>query len=84
MAELVVPAMGLALGGLPDPITAQPNESREPIQVMTLDLADGVFDDLLKCARYGGKPISISFGKKIVCAFGRDALPTMGKILAKT
>ena len=66
MAKFTVPESGLVLD-----VGASPNASdgatAPSVQVMQLDLADGTLDELLKCARHGGKPIHVAFGKTIVC-----------------
>ena len=65
MPPLTVPEAGLTLLGSPTPTPESKNESK-PLQIMQLDLADGVLEEIVKCARHGGKSMNVSFGKTIV------------------
>ena len=71
MVPLTVPDSGLTLLGSPM-LTAGDKKENNPLQVMQLDLADGILEDLIKSARHGGKGLNVSFGKTIV----RDSLST--------
>ena len=64
MAEIDIPTEGLVLDRFLPP-TANPNNLDSP-QVMRLDLADGILDELIRCARSGSKPMSLEFGKQVV------------------
>ncbi len=62
---LTVPESGLTLLGSPTP-TAEVKSDNKPLQIMQLDLADGVLQDVFKSARHGGKGVNVTFGKTIV------------------
>ena len=67
MVPLRIPENGISLEGTPCSISEGDlaGDGSQP-QVMRLDLADGVLEDIVKASRLG-KDIHISFGKNIVC-----------------
>ena len=65
MAPLTVPDEGLTLLESPTSISEGKNGNK-PLQIMQLDLADGVLEEILKSARHGVKGLNVSFGKTIV------------------
>ena len=67
MDPLLVPKSGIALVGAPNADAKNSKPDTKPTQVMRLDLAEGMFNELLRSVRSGGKGIHVSFGKIPVC-----------------
>lgn len=67
MTPIRIPENGLSLQGAPCSISDDDiaGDGAHP-QVMRLDLAGGVLEDIMKASRMG-KDIHMSFGKSIVC-----------------
>lgn len=67
MAEFDIPPAGLVLDRLsPSTNLAGATNKTEAVQVMQLDLAHGILDELIRCARHGSKPMYLTFGKTVV------------------
>ena len=62
MAPITVPDGGLSLPSF----TVESKTNIKPSQVMQLDLAPGVLEEMLTSARQGGKGVKVSFGKTMV------------------
>ena len=65
MDLLALPETGLTLSRSPT-YHGDKTESK-PLQIMQLDLADGVLEDIVNSARHGLKGVNVTFGKTIVC-----------------
>lgn len=65
MAHLTIPESGLTLV---EPLASKTETKTDgrPLQIMELELADGVLQEMFKSARHGGKGVNLSFGKTIV------------------
>ena len=68
MAPTHVPDGGLALSS-PRPYDHLHKDGSKNIQIMQLDLEDGMLHEMIKSIRHGGKGPQLSFGKTIVCRF---------------
>ncbi|KAL8836696.1 MAG: hypothetical protein Q9170_002828 [Blastenia crenularia] len=70
MAPIQIPKAGIILGGAPSSVSNGDiaGDEGHP-QVMRLDLAGGVLEDIMKASRMG-KDIHISFGKTITLHYG--------------
>jgi len=67
MEGIPIPKSGLVLG--PAGADQSVKDGTSFAQVMQLDLKDGMFEEILKASRHGGKALLISFGKTIVRCF---------------
>lgn len=63
MVPLTVPEGGLTL--LDSPMSTADDKTK-PLQIVQLDLADAILEDIFKSARQGGKGLNVTFGKTIV------------------
>ena len=68
MAQLLVPESGLTLIEHPQskPDDSDLKNNTGLAQVMQLDLAPNVLEDIMRSARHGGKGVNVQFGKTIV------------------
>lgn len=62
MAPLVISKTGTRLRGVPNVDESTASQARLP-QVMRLDLAETMLQDLLKTVRMGGPSVQLSFGE---------------------
>lgn len=67
MHSLKLPPTGLALEAASSPDNSSSKSEVKPTQVLQLNLASGLLEDLLKEARAGGKGVQITLGKSPVC-----------------
>jgi len=65
MVQLTVPESGLTLPHTPT-FTNDSDTESQPLQIMQLDLAEGILKEIFKNSRHGGKGVNITFGKSIV------------------
>lgn len=66
MDPLLGPKSGIALLGAPNADARYSKPETKSTQVMRLDLAEGMFSELLKSVRSGGRGIHVYFGKSPV------------------
>lgn len=65
MVQLAVPKSGLTLLENSTSTNESKNESKA-LQIMQLDLTEGVLEEIFKASRHGGKGVNVMFGKSIV------------------
>lgn len=65
MVQLTVPESGLTLLES-HTSTMESNTESTPVQIMRLDLAEGILKEIFKTSRHGGKGVNVTFGKSIV------------------
>ncbi|SLM36845.1 hypothetical protein LPUS_06533 [Lasallia pustulata] len=70
MDPLLAPKSGIALLGAPHVDAKSSKPDAKSTQVMRLDLAEGMFSELLKSVRGGGKGLQLSFGKTPTLHYG--------------
>lgn len=76
MDPLIAPKSGIVLLGAPSADAKSSKPDTKSTQAMRLDLAEGMFSELLKSVRSGGKGLHVSFGKTPV------SVPTIVSSLA--
>lgn len=65
MVQLTVPEGGLTLPQTPT-FTNDSNTDGQPLQIIQLDLTEGILKEVFKNSHHGGKGVNITFGKSIV------------------
>ncbi|KAI9682234.1 MAG: hypothetical protein M1817_000288 [Caeruleum heppii] len=69
MRSLAIPSSGVAVHGAPDADIGVPKPQSTPPQVMTLEIPDGLFDELLKAETAKGKGVQLSFGRNPILRY---------------